>query len=130
MENLRQSKWTFENLAQFRALLLKLTRNRLIDRWRKYRPSLQHEVALPAAHSDALPADRCPRVSENFYADELWQQMIEVCPAAHYELLALKRQGASIAEIAKRTKLHEGSVRRILYDVARRVARLRQEAAV
>jgi RNA polymerase sigma-70 factor (ECF subfamily) len=130
VENLRQTKWTFENLAQFRAFLMKMTRNRLIDRWRKHRPSLRHEVALPAENSDALPADRCPRVSENFYADELWQQMIEVCPTAHYELLALKRQGASIAEIAKRTKLHEGSVRRILYDVARRVARLRQGAAV
>jgi RNA polymerase sigma-70 factor (ECF subfamily) len=107
-----------------------MTRNRLIDRWRTHRPSLRHEVALPTENSDALPADRCPRVSENFYADELWQQMIEVCPTAHYELLTLKRQGASIAEIAERTKLHEGSVRRILYDVARRVARLRQGAAV
>jgi RNA polymerase sigma-70 factor (ECF subfamily) len=52
--------------------------------------------------------------------------MVEVCPAEHYQLLTLKRQGASIAEIAERTNLHEGSVRRILYDVARRVARLRK----
>jgi len=104
-----------------------MTRNRFIDRLRKHRQSLRREITLPQRH-DALPADRCPRVSENFYANELWHQMVEVCPVEHYELLALKRQGASIAEIAERTNLHEGSVRRILYDVARRVARLRKHA--
>jgi RNA polymerase sigma-70 factor (ECF subfamily) len=125
VEGLSKSKWTFENLDQFRAFLVKMTRNRFIDRLRKHRRSLRREIALPE-RNDALPADRCPRVSENFYADELWHQMVEACPAEHYQLLALKRQGASIAEIAERTNLHEGSVRRILYDVARRVARLRK----
>jgi RNA polymerase sigma factor (sigma-70 family) len=126
---LEKSKWTFDNLDQFRAFLVKMTRNRFIDRLRTHRESLRREVTLPADNVDALPADRCPRVSENFYADELWQQMLRVCPAAHYKLLELKRQGASIAEIAERTGLHEGSVRRILYEIARRVARLRQPAA-
>jgi len=125
VEGLSKRKWTFENLDQFRAFLVKMTRNRFIDRLRKHRRSLRREIALPQ-RNDALPADRCPRVSENFYADELWHQMVEVCPAEHYQLLALKRQGTSIAEIAERTNLHEGSVRRILYDVARRVARLRK----
>jgi RNA polymerase sigma-70 factor (ECF subfamily) len=126
VDGLQKSKWAFENLAQFRAFLVKMTRNRFIDRLRKHRQSLQREVALPAQNVEALLADRCPRVSENFYADELWQQMVEACPTAHYELLALKRQGATIAEIAHRTNLHESSVRRILYDIARRVTRLRQ----
>jgi hypothetical protein len=36
--------------------------------------------------------------------------------------LSLRHQGASIAEIAERTHLHAGSVRRILYDIAKRVA--------
>jgi RNA polymerase sigma-70 factor (ECF subfamily) len=90
---------------------------------------LRREIKLLSENVDSLPIDRCPRVSENFYAEELWQQMIEVCPSAHYELLTLKRQGASIAEIAERTQLHEGSVRRILYEIARRVARLRQRPA-
>ena len=61
------------------------------------------------------------RVSETVRADELWRQMLAVCPPAHYELLNLKRQGASLAEIAAKTGLHQSSVRRILYDIARRV---------
>jgi RNA polymerase sigma factor (sigma-70 family) len=126
VQNLRAARWKFENLDQFRALLMTMTRNRFIDRLRKHQASLRHEVSLPKLGGDALPADRCPRVSENFYADELWQQMIEVCPSAHLQLLAMKRQGATIAEIARRCNLHEGSVRRILYDVARRVAELRK----
>jgi hypothetical protein len=35
----------------------------------------------------------------------------------------MRREGASMAEIAARTGLHEGSVRRILYNVARKVTR-------
>lgn len=128
VHNLRQAKWKFENLDQFRAFLMKMARNRLIDRVRKHRPALQREIAISPDRSDALPADRCPRVSEMYYADELWHQMLQVCPSDHYELLTLKRQGASIAEIARQSNLHEGSVRRILYDIARRIARLREQA--
>ena len=128
VDGLHQSKWTFHNLDQFRAFLVKMTRNRFIDRLRKYRESLRCEIALRTDNVDILPPDRCPRVSEDFYADELWQQMVQACPPAHYELLMLKRQGASIAEIAKRTQLHQSSVRRILYDIAQRVARLRQQS--
>jgi len=126
VDGMHEAKWTFDNLNQFRAFLVKMARNRLVDRLRTYRESLRRETALRTDSIEALTVDPCPRVSENFYADELWQQMVQACPAAHYELLMLKRQGASIAEIAKRTQLHQSSVRRILYDIARRVARLRQ----
>jgi RNA polymerase sigma factor (sigma-70 family) len=126
VDGLRESRWVFASIEQFRAFLIKMTRNRLIDRLRSHRHSLDHEIKLPLERVEALPADRIPRVSEDVYADELWQQMVEACPAAHYELLTLKHQGASIAEIAERTKLHEGSVRRILYDIAKRVAARRE----
>ena len=63
-------------------------------------------------------------MSENFYADELWHQMLDVCPPAHYQVLHLKRQGASLDEIAVQTGLHKGSVRRILYQIGRVVTRL------
>ena len=126
VDGLRESRWVFASIEQFRAFLIKMTRNRLIDRLRSHRHSLDHEIKLPLEHVEALPADRIPRVSEDFYADELWQQMVEACPAAHFELLTLKHQGASIAEIAERTHLHEGSVRRILYDIAKRVSARRE----
>ncbi len=124
LDGLRQSKWKFQDVEQLRAFLVKMTRNRFIDRLRQHRGALQREVALAHADIDAV-ASRASRVSENFYADELWRQMLDVCPPAHYQLLDLKRKGASIAEIAEQTQLHQGSVRRILYDIARRVARLR-----
>jgi RNA polymerase sigma-70 factor (ECF subfamily) len=41
----------------------------------------------------------------------------------------LKRQGLSLAEIAERTALHEGSVRRILYELARRLAAEKQRSS-
>ena len=127
VDGVQKAKWTFDNVDQCRAFLVKMTRNRFIDRLRKHGDAVRREVSLPFQSSDALPADRGPRVSENFYADELWQQMIQACPAAHRELLTLKRQGASIGEIAERTNLHESSVRRILYEIARRVTRMRKQ---
>jgi RNA polymerase sigma-70 factor (ECF subfamily) len=48
--------------------------------------------------------------------------MLALCPAEHQEVLRLKRQGLLLTEIADRTGLHEGSVRRILRTLARRLA--------
>ncbi len=128
LDGLRNARWTFTDSNQLRVFLVKMTRNRFVDGLRHHRNALEREVPLGDSGVEALPAARDTRVSEEFYAGELWQQMLDACPPAHYELLALKRQGATIAEIAAKTNLHEGSVRRILYDVARRVARLRTAA--
>jgi RNA polymerase sigma-70 factor (ECF subfamily) len=48
--------------------------------------------------------------------------MLAECRPAHRELLQLKREGLSVAEIASRTGLHEDSIRRILRDLACRIA--------
>ena len=60
-------------------------------------------------------------------ADELWEQLLELCPPAHREVLRLKREGALTAEVAARTGLHEGSVRRILNTLSQRLARRQGE---
>jgi RNA polymerase sigma factor (sigma-70 family) len=122
LDGLRKTKWTFQDREGLRAFLVKMTRNRFIDRLRQYRGALARELALPEREIEALPATRAGRASEMVHADELWRQMLAVCPPAHYELLDLKRQGVPLAEIAARTHLHQSSVRRILYDIARRVA--------
>jgi RNA polymerase sigma-70 factor (ECF subfamily) len=122
LDGFRQSKWTFRDVDHLRAFLVKVTRNRFIDRMRQNRGALEREHPLPQADIEAMPAARAARVSEVFYADELWRQMLDVCPPAHVEVLNLKRQGAPLADIAARTGLHESSVRRILYDIARRLA--------
>ncbi len=55
--------------------------------------------------------------------------MLDVCPPTHCRVLELKRGGASLSEIAAQTGLHQSSVRRILYDVGRLVARMRTGGA-
>jgi RNA polymerase sigma-70 factor (ECF subfamily) len=121
LDGFRQSKWSFRDVNHLRAFLVKVTRNRFIDRLRQHRGALEREMQLPPGEIDALPAHRAGRVSEVVYAQELWDRMLEVCPPAHYELLHLKRQGMSLAEIAERTGLHPSSVRRILYEIGRRL---------
>jgi RNA polymerase sigma-70 factor (ECF subfamily) len=58
-------------------------------------------------------------------ADDMWERMLEICPREHHPVLILKREGLPLTEIASRTGLHEGSVRRILRRLARELA-LRQ----
>jgi RNA polymerase sigma-70 factor (ECF subfamily) len=129
LQGFRDAGWRFSNTAQLRAFLVKITRNRFIDRVRHYKQASERERPLEVVGLDACPGESEPRPSEVAQADELWEQLVTLCPPAHRELLRLKRQGYSLAEIAARTGLHESSVRRILYDLARRLAALRQPHA-
>jgi RNA polymerase sigma-70 factor (ECF subfamily) len=70
-----------------------------------------------------------PRPSQVAQAAEMWATLMEVCPPAHRPILELKGQGIPLAEIAERTGLHESSVRRILYELARKVVATRQPPA-
>ena len=80
------------------------------------------ERPFAGAESAGLPAANDPRPSQLVQADELWDRLMALCPPAHHELLRLKRAGLGLAEIAARTGLHESSVRRIIYDLSRRLA--------
>jgi RNA polymerase sigma-70 factor (ECF subfamily) len=118
----RESRWHFPDARRFRAFLIKMTRNRFLDRVRRYQQALAHEQPLPEGNGQELAADSQPGPSEVVQAQELWERMLQLCPPAHRELLRLKREGLSLEEIAARTGLHPGSIRRILYDLARRLA--------
>lgn len=121
LEGFRRAGWRFADSGHLRAFLVKVTRNRFIDRARRHRGALEREQALGAGEPGELPASCQPRPSEVAQADDLWQRMLALCPPAHHELLRLKREGCSLDEIAARTGLHKGSVRRILYELARRL---------
>ena len=112
----------FTNPAHLRAFLVKVTRNQFIDGWRKHRTALEHEQSLDQTSPRYTPASPEPRPSEWAQADELWQRMLSVCPPAYHEILRLRREGLSLMEVAARTGLHEGSIRRIIRKVSRRVA--------
>jgi RNA polymerase sigma factor (sigma-70 family) len=122
LRGFRDGGWRFNSTAQLRAFLVKVTRNRFIDRARQNRTAVEHQQSFEACGGDELmPADT-DAPSDVAEADELWERMLTLCPPQHRELLRLKRQGCSLAEIAEQTGLHESSVRRILYDLARRLA--------
>lgn len=122
LRGFRQSHGHFTDPAQLRAFLVKATRNRFLNRVRRHKTALEREQPLAATPGGELPPARQPRPSELAQAKELWERLLALCPPAHRELLRLKQQGFPLAEVAARTGLHEGSVRRILYDLARRVA--------
>lgn len=114
----RAAQWQFADVNRLRAFLIKATLNRFIDRVRQHRQALEHEQPL-AAEPLSCPQ---PGPVDFVQAEDVWQQLLALCPEQHRELLILKRQGHNLAEIAARTGLHEGSVRRILYDLSRRFA--------
>ncbi len=103
-----------------------MTRNRFLQRLRQHRRALEREQALAQTDYEQLPTCHEPRPSEVAQADELWHEILTLCPPAHRELLRLKKDGLSLAELADRTGLHESSVRRILYDLAHRLAKHRK----
>jgi len=113
--------WQVKDDAALRALLATVARRRLVSRFRRHRAALERERPAEAT-GEGLPASPGPRPSEVVQAEELWESLLGLCPPAHRELLRLRRQGLSLEAIAARTGMHEGSVRRVLRQLARRLA--------
>jgi len=122
LSGFRESGWKFNSAAQLRAFLIKATRNRFIDRVRQNRKAVDRQRPLEVVGPEHLADSQPDRPDEVVEADELWERMLALCPPAHRRLLELKRQGLGLAEIAQQTGLHESSVRRILYELARKLA--------
>lgn len=120
LRGLSQAGWCFREEADLQALLATVARRRLISRYRHHRTALEREI--PGGELEMLPAPRQPRPSEVAQAEELWAHLLQLCPPAHHEILRLRRQGLLLEEIATRTGMHEGSVRRILRRLARQFA--------
>jgi RNA polymerase sigma-70 factor (ECF subfamily) len=121
LHGLRDACWRFRDPDRLRALLVTITRRRLVSRARKHHRVAECEQTAGVEPED-LPAVHQPRPSEVVQADELWGRMLELSPPEHHELLRLRREGLPLAEIAARTGLHEGSVRRSIRQLARRLA--------
>jgi RNA polymerase sigma-70 factor (ECF subfamily) len=126
LRGFRQAGKRFTDVAHLRAFLVQLTRHRLVDRLRRDRLAIERERPLEAGVESGLQAGG-PQPADVVQADELWEQLLDLCPPAHREILHLKREGALTGEVAVRTGLNEGSVRRILGALSRRLDRLRGE---
>jgi len=117
---LRDGAWSVPDRARLRALLLTVARRRLVSRYRHHRAAVERQ--RPGQADLATLAEPAPRPSECAQANETWEHLLAICPAVHHDVLRLRRQGFSLTEVAARTGLHEGSVRRILRRLARRMA--------
>jgi RNA polymerase sigma-70 factor (ECF subfamily) len=122
LQGFRDSGWKFPQRKHLRAFLVTATRHRLLDRARHHRIALRHEEpAAGPSQKLSIPSPQ-PRPSQVMEADELWQRILALCPPDHHEIVQLKRQGLSVAEIAQRTNWHEDSIHRILRNLAARLA--------
>lgn len=127
LRGFRDEGWRFTDREHLRAYLASVTHNHLVSSCRRFVARIEQEQPLEGDEQPGLPPSPQPRPSELAQADDLWQLLVGLCPPAHRELLRLRRQGLPLAEIAARTGLHESSVRRILYGLARRLAAARDE---
>ncbi len=118
----RSGAWQFADAKRLQAFLIQVTRNRFIDKFRKHRTAFEREQHLGALHTSEMPACAMPQAPDVLAAEELFQQMLELSPPEHQELLRLKRQGLPMEELVERTGLHPGSIRRILRNLARKMA--------
>jgi RNA polymerase sigma-70 factor (ECF subfamily) len=126
LRRFREAGKRFSDAAHLRAFLVQLTQHRLIDRLRRFRSAVEHERPFARSPEDQFVSP-APEPLEALQADELWEQLLDLCPPSHHDLLRLKRDGALTGEVADRTGLNEGSVRRILRALAGRLARRRRE---
>jgi RNA polymerase sigma factor (sigma-70 family) len=112
----------FADANHLRAFLIRVTQNRFNDRFRRNRIAVEKERPFGGAEEEIVARSYQPTPSDMVQADELWEQMLALCPPAHRDLLRLRRAGVPLPEIAARTGLHPGSIRRILRALARKIA--------
>ncbi|MBN9119323.1 MAG: sigma-70 family RNA polymerase sigma factor [Planctomycetes bacterium] len=113
-----EAGWRVDTEADLRAMLAVIARRRAATRARgEPRPAEHGGTALAAA-----PARHQPTPSQVVRAADLWERMLQLCAPEHREVLRLRRDGLPLAEVAARTGLHEGSVRRILRRLFRELA--------
>jgi RNA polymerase sigma factor (sigma-70 family) len=128
LRGFRDTGWRFADRSHLRAFLLRIVYCRLIDRQRQHHQALTRERSLDEVDPHELPRSAAPRPSEVAEGQEAWERLLNACPPRHQEIVRLRRQGLRLTEIAEQTGLHEGSVRRILYDLARRLSVSRRTA--
>ncbi|HEY2787309.1 MAG TPA: sigma-70 family RNA polymerase sigma factor [Fimbriiglobus sp.] len=116
VRQLGKDGWKVDSESQLRGLLATIARRRLVSRVRRT------DDPADVVNWDDRPQDRYSTPSETIQAEDVWTKLLRLCPPDHQAVLRLKRQGVPLQEIARRTGLHEGSVRRILRRLARDLA--------
>jgi RNA polymerase sigma-70 factor (ECF subfamily) len=118
IRQLGRDGWRVNDAEHLRALLVTIAKRRLVSRARRH---TRDEPSTPTDLADAPDARQVPP-SEAAQGGDLWAKMLRLTPPEHHPILQLRRVGLPLAEIAARTGLHEGSVRRILRRLSRELA--------
>lgn len=114
--------WRFAGPAQLLGLLKRIATRKVVDRYRKHETSMRAEQPLGKTSPGELPATDQPGPIQEAEGREFRDRILRACPAPHREIIRLRMEGFRIGEIAERTGLHEGSVRRIIHGVARELS--------
>ncbi len=100
------------------AFLATVARHKVIEAFRQRMQTLrfgvQREQSLENTPPGAEPAAADPTASQLAAADERWQQMLDGRPTLHQRILGLLREGHTHEEIARRLKISERTVRRLV----------------
>jgi RNA polymerase sigma factor (sigma-70 family) len=128
LRGFRDNGLKFADRSHLRAFLLRVVYCRLVDRQRQHHIAIERERSLDEIEPHDVPRAATPRPSEVAEGQEMWERVLDACPPKHREIVRLRRQGLRLAEIAEQTGFHEGSIRRILYDLARRLSVSRRTA--
>jgi RNA polymerase sigma-70 factor (ECF subfamily) len=112
----------FENAAHLRGFLAGVVRNKVYEEHRRLTRTAKHNLAreepLYVARGDReVPrevASPDPSPSAKAQADDRWAQLTAGFGPREIQVLVLRRQGLTHAEVAERAGMHERSVRRIL----------------
>lgn len=122
LQGFRDAGWRFSSANQLRAFLVKATRNRFLDRLRQHDVVIANERSAADNPLDQYASRTEASPSQHAQATDLWQRILHLCPPDYRPILLFKRRGLSPVEIAEKTGLHAGSVRRILRNLASQVA--------
>jgi RNA polymerase sigma factor (sigma-70 family) len=125
---MRDGGWNLTGRAHLEALLRTIAWRRLADRYQKHARAVDRERSLCDTPSQSLRDRAQARPSQEAQGREFWERVLGACPPAHHEVVRLRMSGHRLSEIAERTGMHEGSVRRILYELARRLSIVRRSA--
>ena len=127
--DMREQPGTFANAEQFRAFLTGVVRNKVheqhrrLTRTRKYNMALEQPLYIRRGDREIVREviSREPSPSEVVQAEDRLEQLTNGRSAREVEVVALRRQGLTYEEIAKRIGMDERSVRRVIESVRTRM---------
>jgi RNA polymerase sigma factor (sigma-70 family) len=128
VRGVRDVGWHFAGRPQLEAFLRRIAWRRLADCYQRHERALEQEHSLDETPSQSLGDATQARPSQEAQGREVWEDILRACPPAHHDVVRLRMHGHRMGEIAARTGMHEGSVRRILYELARRLSIARRSA--